>query len=89
MYEPEFMEPKKKIKKTTVEDKVYTNLTPIIQLPEPPTLDIQYNVDNPYDITHSNSDVENNETLFEDVPSTSSVVSSITSFKINNIIPGK
>lgn len=64
---------KKKMKKITVADKVYTNLTPIVQLPEPPALDIHYNVDNLYDITHSKSDVENNETLLEDEPSTSSL----------------
>lgn len=90
LYEPEFVEPKKKMKKVTVEDKVYTNLTPIIQLPEPPELDIHYNVDKPYNVTHSGSDEENNnESLLEDVPSTSSAASSITPFKINNILPGK
>jgi len=85
------MEPKKKLKKMTPGDKVYTNLTPIVQLPEPPALDIQYNdVDNPNDsVTHSKSDGENNKTLQENIPSTSTVVSTITPFEINNITPGK
>lgn len=70
LYEPEFVEPKKKMKKVTVEDKVYTNLTPIIQLPELPELDIHYNMNKPYNVTHSGSDEEyNNESLLEDVPS--------------------
>lgn len=69
---------------------MYTYLTTIVQLPEPPALGIQYNIDNPYEITaHSESGVETNDTLVEDVPPTSSVVSTITSFTINNIIPGK
>jgi len=92
IYEPEFVEPKKKLKKMTTEDKVYTNLTPIVQLPEPPALSIQYNDvdDNPYDgLAYSKSNVENNETLQENIPSTSSIVSTITSFKINNIMSGK
>lgn len=91
IYEPEFVEPKKKMKKVTVEDKVYTNLTPIIQLPEPPELDIHYNVDKSNNtISHSESDEENNnESLLEDVPSTSSVMSTITPFKISSIVPGK
>jgi len=65
----------------------------IVRVPEPPALGIQYNEvdDNPYDgiLTYSKSDVENNETLQENIPSTSSVLSTITSFKINNIISGK
>ena len=78
------------MKKNTVQDKVYTNLTTIVQLPEPPALGIEYNIDNSYEITaHSKSGVETNDTLVEDVSPTSSAVSTITSFTINNIIPGK
>jgi len=60
---------KKKNKKVTVENKlVYTNLTPFIQLSEPQALEIQYNVDKPYNVTHSESDKENNNETLLDQP---------------------
>lgn len=84
------MEPKKKVKKVSVENEVITNLTPIIESPQPPELYIQLRVDNPYHEyqTHIESEAENSQNQIESTPSTS-VVSAITLFEINNLMFGK